>query len=156
MQSTGCLPPDPAVQATPLLMMLRDMLARRKADPKAAVSESTAQKSWLLLLHFSVAGLVCKPAEHSAGTLPAAVLPGTAICLPALISAHACSPAALAKAWHCRRMALPPLTADACPSLVLLLLLLQAGMPGRVHFLWVARHPKEFCIMDADIVAAAT
>ena len=35
--------------------------------------------------------------------------------------------------------------------------LLQAGgMPGRVHFLWVARHPKEFCIMDADIMAAAT
>lgn len=31
----------------------------------------------------------------------------------------------------------------------------QAGLPSRVHLVWAARQPREFCILDADLLAAA-
>lgn len=58
---------------------------------------------------------------------------------------------------ECLPPGLPPAgTAGTHPLVLHCAACLQAGlMPGRVHFLWVARHPKEFCILDADILAAA-
>ncbi|PSC74273.1 Superoxide-generating NADPH oxidase heavy chain subunit B [Micractinium conductrix] len=48
-----------------------------------------------------------------------------------------------------------------CPGSVLTLSIkrygrwTKAGLPSRVHLVWAARQPREFCILDADLLAAA-
>jgi hypothetical protein len=44
---------------------------------------------------------------------------------------------------------------DMCLASRCTCLQVKGSLPGRVHFVWASRNPREFCILDAELLEAA-